>query len=141
MSAAPLTLLCFDYGAKRIGVAAGQTLTATATALETITNRNRRPDWRRIETLIDEWRAGALVVGEPLTMGGERQPLGAAADRFCRQLAERFHLTVHRAEERLTSREARARCGSRRGKDDAVAAQIILEGWLRQRQQGRAPQQ
>ena len=136
MSARPLTLLCFDFGTKRIGVAAGQTLTGTATALETIANRDRRPDWRRIEALIAEWQAGALVVGEPLTLGGERLSPAAGAERFCRQLAGRFHLPVHRAEERLSSREARAR-GAKKEKDDAVAAQIILEGWLRQ--QARQP--
>ncbi|MGI9228987.1 MAG: Holliday junction resolvase RuvX [Gammaproteobacteria bacterium] len=130
-----LTLLCFDYGTKRIGVAVGQTLTGTATPLETITVSGNRPDWGRIETLIDEWQADALVVGEPLTLRGERQELGDAADRFCRQLTGRFNLTVHRADERLTTREARTRHPSPEKRDD-IAAQIILEGWLQQQSTG-----
>lgn len=127
--ARPASFLGFDYGTERIGVAVGQSLTGTATPLETLAVRRGRPDWDRVRVLLDQWQPAALVVGTPLNMDGTPQPLGARADRFARQLAGRFGLPVHRADERLSSVEARQRLG--RSRDlDAVAAQVILETWL-----------
>ena len=126
----PATLLCFDFGAKRIGVAVGQTLTDTATPLEIIRVRNNRPDWDRIGALIAEWRPQALVVGNPLNMDGSRQPLCVRVDAFARKLHGRYRLPVLRADERLSTVEARARQGNNDAVDH-VAARIILEGWLR----------
>ena len=125
----PATLLCFDFGTKRIGVAVGQTLTGTASPLEIITVRNNRPDWERIGALINQWQPQALVVGNPLNMDGSRHPIGAAVDAFARKLQGRYRLPVLRADERLSTVEARAR---QRNSDavDHVAAQVILEGWL-----------
>ena len=122
-------LLCFDYGEKRIGVAVGQTLTGTATPLETVPVKNNKPDWERIAELIKQWSPDALVVGDPLHMDGSRQDMTEAADRFSRQLAGRYKLDVHRADERLTSHEAKQRLKDTRNLDP-VAAQIMLESWL-----------
>lgn len=122
-------LICFDYGEKRIGVAIGQRIIGIATPLETIRVRNGRPDWPRIALLIKRWRPAALIVGHPLNMDGSRQPVTDAADRFAKRLAGRFGLPVHRADERLSTFEARDRTG-RSADLDAVAAQVILESWL-----------
>ncbi|MEX2354007.1 MAG: Holliday junction resolvase RuvX, partial [Gammaproteobacteria bacterium] len=89
-----LTLICFDYGKKRIGVAVGQTLTGTATPLETVPVKNKVPDWDRITRIIDEWRPAALVVGRPLNMDGSGQSMTSASNRFVRQLNERFDYPV-----------------------------------------------
>ncbi len=128
------TLLGFDYGTRRIGVAVGQSLTRTATPLATIQTANGRPDWIAIARLIDEWRPDALVVGLPLEMDGTPAEVHDRACKFARQLEGRFHLPVHMADERLTSREARARLGAEVVKSkervDAVAAKLILETWL-----------
>lgn len=124
-------LICFDYGDRRIGVAVGQNLTDTATPLETIESRRGRPDWGRISVLVRDWQPHALVVGNPLTMDGSRQPVTDAADRFARQLAGRFGLPVYRADERLSTYEAVQRAGTDVGVD-AIAAQVILESWLAQ---------
>ena len=123
------TLICFDFGEKNIGVAVGQTITATATPLETVHVRNSKPDWNRISKLIDQWRPTALVVGLPLNMDGTRQPMTDLADEFARQLEMRYHLPVHRADERLSTIEAKYRLGDIENLDP-VAAQIILESWL-----------
>lgn len=123
------TLICFDFGEKKIGVAVGQTITATATPLETVHVLNNRPDWNRISKLIDQWRPMALVVGLPLNMDGTRQPMTDLADAFARQLEGRYHLPVHRADERLSTVEAKHRLGDIENLDP-VAAQIILESWL-----------
>lgn len=133
----PSVLLCFDFGVKKIGVAVGQTLTGTATPLETIPVRNRRPDWRRVAALLEQWRPQALIVGNPLKLDGSRQRVADQADRFANQLQGRYGLPVLRAEERLSTFEARTRQGVKRP-DDHVAAQVILEGWLQQNRPGSA---
>ena len=121
--------LCFDHGEKRIGVAVGQAITATATPLETITCKNSKPDWQQISRLIKQWRPSDFVVGQPLTMQGERQEATVAAERFARQLHGRYRLPVHLADERLSSREARNIL--RDTYDiDPLAARLILESWL-----------
>ncbi len=123
------TLLCFDYGEKRIGTAIGQTITATATALEIIKQINNKPDWKTIKSLIEEWQPNKLIVGHPFTLEGERQVMTDAAEKFSRQLQGRFNLPVDLIEEQLSSFEARRVLKSTR-ELDAVAAKLILETWL-----------
>ncbi|MBT3054798.1 MAG: Holliday junction resolvase RuvX [gamma proteobacterium symbiont of Clathrolucina costata] len=127
------TLLGFDYGSRKIGVAVGQTVTGTATALETLHLVNHKPDWQRIANLIEEWRPQALVVGLPLDVDDSETDATQPALRFSRQLEGRFHIKVYLADERYSSFEARDRLGhnAKRLEDyDAVAAKLILETWL-----------
>ncbi len=124
------TLLCFDYGKKRIGSAIGQTVTATATALQIIKVVNRKPNWEEIEYLIEEWRPDKLIVSHPLTLEGGRQKMTDAAEKFGRQLNGRFKLPVEFIEEQLSSYEARRELKSTYDLD-SVAARLILETWLR----------
>ena len=129
----PRTLIAFDFGEKRIGTAIGQTVTRTATALETVPVRRKKPDWAAIDRLIDAWKPDALVVGLPLNMDGTEQWITAHARRFANRLHGRSGLPVHLADERLSTREAWTRLiksGERRGGPDPVAAQVILEGWF-----------
>ena len=126
-------ILGFDYGEKRIGVAVGQTITRTASPLVTVYVRNNKPDWRDISQLVDKWKPGLILVGVPLQMNGEHQPMTAAAEKFIRQLSSRYHLPVKPVDERLSSFEARRRTGSNK-KIDPVAAQIIIETWLYERE-------
>jgi len=127
------TLIAFDFGEKRIGTAIGQTVTRTATPLETIPVRRSRPDWNAIDRLIGAWKPEALVVGLPLNMDGTSQWITHCARRFANRLRARSGLPVHLSDERLSTREAWTRLiesGSRRAGPDPVAAQIILEGWF-----------
>ena len=127
------TLIAFDFGEKRIGIAIGQTVTRTATPLETVPARGTSPDWNAIDRLIDTWKPDALVVGLPLNMDGTDQWITVRARRFANRLHARSGLPVHLADERLSTREAWTRLiesGSRRDGPDPVAAQIILEGWF-----------
>lgn len=124
-----LTLVCFDYGKKRIGIAVGQTLTGTASPLQTIAVNKGVPDWDTISKIVREWKPAALVVGYPLNMDGTTQTMTHAATRFMNQLRHRFRLAVYQADERLSSYEAQSRMKSTRN-IDAVAAQAILETWL-----------
>ena len=127
------TLIAFDFGEKRIGIATGQTVTRTATPLETIPVQGGKPDWSAIDRLVDAWKPDALVVGLPLNMDGTEQWITAHARRFANRLRARSGLPVHLADERLSTREAWTRLiesGARRDDPDPVAAQVILEGWF-----------
>ena len=123
------TLLCFDYGTKRIGVAVGQSITGTASPLNIIQVTNNKPDWDSIRQLIDNWKPDAIVVGIPLQMDDGQQEMTIAAEKFARQLEGRFRIPVYGADERLSTFEAENRTG-RKISLDAVAAQAILETWL-----------
>lgn len=128
----PRTLLGFDYGRLRTGVAVGQTLTGTASALVTLHSRGTKPDWDGIDKLISEWQPDALVVGVPVHMDGTEQEMTAAARKFGRQLKARYNLPVYEADERLSSAEAEQNLGSSLDKAaiDREAARLILQGWL-----------
>ena len=127
------TLLGFDYGPAKIGVAVGQTMTGTASPLETLRAIQQRPDWDGITRLITAWEPQELVVGLPYNMDDTEAEPADKARRFARQLEGRYHLKVHLVDERLTSIEAKNQL-QRKPKNieelDAIAAQLILETWL-----------
>lgn len=127
------TLLGFDYGSRRIGVAVGQTLTCSATPVAIVRCVNQKPDWEHISRLLRDWNPDALVVGIPLCMDGRRQSMTDASERFARQLQGRYELPVYPVDERLSSHEAGERLKSTYN-IDAVAAQVILETWFSQQQ-------
>jgi len=138
--AAPVCVLGFDVGARRIGVAVGNTLSGTARPIAMVAARDDGPDWDAVAALVREWRPDRLVVGEPLTLDGETQLATHLARRFAREAAARFALPVDLIDERSSSREAERRFaharreGRARRRDaqalDALAAQIIVERWL-----------
>jgi putative holliday junction resolvase len=131
------TLLGFDYGTHKIGIAVGQTISATATPLATVRNRGQKPDWARIEAIIRDWRPEAAVLGVPYHMDDREESWAERVRRFARQLEGRFGLPVHLIDERLTTHDAErqlAAAGQRNTKRgdlvDAYAAKLILETWL-----------
>lgn len=131
------TLLAFDYGRKRIGVAVGQQITQSATPLTTVRARDGKPDWDAINRLIAEWKPDALVVGIPYHMDGSEQEMTRAARRFCRQLEGRYRLAVHRVDERLTSymvESTLSETGELQQDIDPLAARLILEDWLQRKE-------
>ncbi|MDZ7686701.1 MAG: Holliday junction resolvase RuvX [Gammaproteobacteria bacterium] len=123
------TVMGFDFGMSRIGVAVGQTVTGTASPLTVLEARDGIPDWQQIELLLREWRPSTIVVGLPLNMDGTDSDMSALAEKFGRRLHGRFGVDVEMMDERLSSREARERLGDDKLLD-AVAASIILETWL-----------
>ena len=78
----PHTILGFDFGLKRIGVAVGQTVTQSARPLTILNAKQGVPDWLEIKKLILEWGVNALIVGLPLNMDGTEQPITARAREF-----------------------------------------------------------
>jgi putative holliday junction resolvase len=133
----PTTVIGFDPGTRWTGVAVGQTLTCQATPLTAIRVIDNQPDWNKISTIINEWHPQLLVIGLPLDMQGNPQPMTKKARKFSRQLTEKFNLPCELVDERLTTREAwllAIESGKRRGKKeiDSIAAALITESWLSQ---------
>lgn len=132
------TLLGFDFGLARIGVATGELETGQASALTTLHDVSNDARFKSIAALIAEWRPTALVVGLPAHLDGSEHELTARCRRFANQLHGRFGLPVFTADERLSSVEAEAglaaagRRGWRERKAvlDAEAARIILQTFL-----------
>jgi len=140
VKANPRVLLGFDFGTKRIGVAVGQELTATARALETLNSPDGGPDWPGISRLIEQWQPDALVLGLPLNLDGSDHEITRLARRFGNRLRGRYNLPVYTVDERLSSAEAEALLAERgrfeKEDVDKVAAQLILQSWLEQQATG-----
>jgi putative Holliday junction resolvase len=138
--AAAARVLGFDYGTKRIGMAFGQRVTGTATALAVVPNGATGPQWAPIDAALREWTPDALVVGLPLALDGTEQAMTGHVRGFAGRLAERYRLPVHAHDERMSSIEAarrfavarRAGAARARAADtlDSVAAQVIVESYL-----------
>jgi putative Holliday junction resolvase len=134
-------LLAFDFGAKRIGVAVGQTMTRSASAAGTVPAQGGAVDWAAVDACLRQWAPTRLLVGLPYNMDGSDTSTTAACRAFGEQLARRSGLPVEFVDERLTSNAAydelrnarrsgvRAR-RIRREDIDATAARLILESWL-----------
>ena len=102
-----MTFLGFDFGMKNIGVAIGQTISCTAQPLVVLKAQDGIPDWRAIQSLIDEWLPNALIVGLPYGLQLQEQSITFSARKFARRLKAAYHLPVHLVDERLTTKEAR----------------------------------
>lgn len=134
------TVLGFDVGARRIGVAVGSAFGHGARALAVVDVHGHGPDWTAIDRLHKEWRPDGLIVGDPMTLEGGDQPIRARAHAFARELCTRYKLPVVLVDERMSSIEAAQRFasdragGRKRRRDaealDAVAAAVIVERWL-----------
>ncbi|MDH5661211.1 MAG: Holliday junction resolvase RuvX [Gammaproteobacteria bacterium] len=138
------TLLGFDFGTKRIGIAIGQEVTGTVNPLTTVTAIKHKPDWDSITKIIKEWQPDLLVVGLPLHMDGTEQKMTQAARRFSNQLHGRYHIPIALMDERLSSHEAESilneQSSSRdslfpdKAQIDMISAQLILESWMSQKE-------
>ena len=131
------TLLAFDFGEKRIGIAVGEWALAQAHPLTTIRSEVNAERFAVIAALIDEWKPVRLIVGLPVALDGTPHAMTARCTRFANQLRGRFGLPVDYAEERFSSVEADERLraaghDARSAKEhvDALAAQIILQNYF-----------
>ena len=131
------TVLAFDFGEKRIGVATGETLLGNAHPLTVIHAQSNDDRFAAIGKLVAEWRPVLLVVGLPTHADGTAHEMTRLATKFGERLQRRFKLPIGFADERLTSvdAESRLRETGRNSKSakpllDAVAAQLILQTWF-----------
>ena len=124
-------VMAFDFGMRKIGVAVGQPITATATPVTIITATDGIPDWRIIEQLIDEWQPVLLVIGLPLNMDNSESNMSRLARKFARKLNGRFNIAFEMMDERLTSFEVRSAGKDASSPFDHLSAQLILESYFR----------
>lgn len=136
------TLIGFDYGANRTGVAIANTITGLATPECVLYSKNGQPDWQGIKKLIELWRPKHLIVGMPRKLDGSDSSMKEAILAFKTQLENRTGLPVSLADEQLTSLEAEQRLKNarqagrkrkiRKEEIDQIAATIILENWMQE---------
>ena len=137
MNSGTKVILAFDFGLKHIGVAIGQEITNTAQTFFSLDAKNGEPDWSQLDPLVKEWNPKLMVVGNPLNMDGSDSEIKKNSDKFSDLINKRYKVPVELMDERLTTREAKARLKSEEGsfistgKDThQIAAQIILENWF-----------
>jgi putative Holliday junction resolvase len=142
----PVTILAFDFGQRRIGIAVGQTITGSASPLGVALNGDHGPDFQCIAAHIREWRPDRLVLGLPLHADGSDSDMGDQARAFGK-LLERYGVPVELVDERHTSQEASALLATARQKGsrgrirkariDAAAAVLIAERYLQSADPGK----
>jgi putative pre-16S rRNA nuclease len=140
-SSRPQIVLAFDFGLRRIGVACGDTVSRSASALKAVPASAAGPRWEVIASLMRDWQPDIAVVGLPYNVDGSDSEQTRNARSFAAELARRFGLEVAMVDERYSSLEAEARLkaaresGLRRRRVaksdvDAAAACVILERWF-----------
>ena len=131
------TILGFDFGEKRIGVAVGNTVTSQAQALTTLHVESNAARLGAVEKLVNEWQPASFVIGQPEHADGKPHEVAHLAKKFGNRLTEKFRLPVTYINETLSSAEASRMLAARGIKGiaqkteiDAVAAQVILQSYL-----------
>jgi len=131
------TIMAFDFGEKRIGIATGETILKTAHALTTIESESNDTRFAEIGKLIQEWKPSLLLVGLPTHLDGAEHQLTHLSKKFAQRLEGRFNLPLIMMDERLSSAEAAQQLGHagvsaklQKNMIDAVAAQVILQSYF-----------
>lgn len=131
------TILSFDYGHKKIGLAIGNDFAKTANDIATISRSNNTPDWAQLDKIINEWQPNLLLLGLPLNMDGSESDLCKQVRLFGKQLNSRYNLPIDYEDERLSSNHAdtlirktlnhkQGASKKLRSKRDQIAAKLIL---------------
>lgn len=131
------TVLAFDFGERRIGIAVGEHLIRSANPLTTIDNESNEVRFNLITQLVNEWQPKLLVVGLPLSLNGAETEVTQLCKKFARRLNGRFNLPVILIDERYSSVEASQLLNQSGIKGraqkvmlDQVAAQTILQSYF-----------
>jgi putative Holliday junction resolvase len=139
-------LMALDVGSKRIGVAVADPTETFGLPIATVTRTNRRADLASIKRYVEDYGVDELVVGDPLTLSGERGIAAQAIDAFVENLREVFDGPIHRVDERLTTAQATKGLiaadvsrAKRRAVVDRMAAALILESFLARRRNRATP--
>lgn len=132
-----MTIAALDLGRRRIGVAVTDAASMAAYPVGIVERRALKMDLEAIAAMLRDRRVSTIVVGLPLNMDGSEGPAALSARKFAASIADALGVTVEMFDERLTSFEARerladmpARKGARKRGIDALAAVVILEGWM-----------
>ena len=130
-------VMAFDYGLRNIGIAIGQNITKSASTFYAIKAKEGVPDWVKLDSIIEEWEPGLIIVGDPFNMDGTKSEFQKKIAKFSTELIKRYEIELQMIDERLTTKEAKDRIQDKPDgiKDFAnkhsISAQIILEDWFR----------
>ena len=130
-------VMAFDYGLRNIGIAIGQNITKSASTFYAIKAKEGVPDWVKLDSIIEEWEPGLIIVGDPFNMDGTKSEFQKKIAKFSTDLKNRYEIELQMIDERLTTKEAKDRIQDKPDgiKDSAnkhsISAQIILEDWFR----------
>lgn len=129
-----MRIIALDFGTTAIGIAVGETDLQSARPLAVVSAKDGKPNWNELDALVQEWSPRKLVVGMPYPNERGSQQILARAEKFMRQVKERYRLPVEGIDEHLSSAEARERARDMGRKTDEriddIAAQVILETWM-----------
>lgn len=140
-------ILAFDYGLKRIGIAIGNSLTETASPLQTLVQSVNGLNWKQVDQLIQEWEPDNLLLGLPQAETESAATLCKKIKKFGQQLQTRYDLPLFYIDEQYTSvaaetelknaRQSGQRKRIQKSEIDQQAAAIILRQWFNEQQQNR----
>ena len=141
-SAPAIVVVAFDFGLRHIGVAVGQTLTASARGITTLVARQGKPNWRDVDKVLAEYKPHQLLVGDPLNLDNSRNEITEAATRFAARLSAHTGLPTELHDERLTTKMAKSGLAEAKvmglaNTDHELAACLILQSWLNERANSR----
>lgn len=135
---APNTIMAFDFGTQKMGMAIGQSLIESANPLPLFPMKDGIPNWDELLKIVKIYQPGLFLVGLPLNMDDSESELSTRARKFARRLRHQTNIETLMVDERLTTREARDELdhyqAQGRGKKlsaDSIAAALLIESWYR----------
>ncbi|ENU97496.1 Holliday junction resolvase RuvX [Acinetobacter variabilis] len=135
---APNTIMAFDFGTQKMGMAVGQSLIESANPLPLFPMKDGIPNWDELLKIVKNYQPGLFLVGLPLNMDDSESELSTRARKFARRLRHQTNIETLMVDERLTTREARDELdhyqAQGRGKKlsaDSIAAALLIESWYR----------
>jgi len=135
---APQTIMAFDFGTQKMGMAVGQSLIASTNPLTLFPMKDGIPNWDELLKIVKSHQPGLFLVGLPLNMDDSESELSTRARKFARRLRHQTNIETWMVDERLTTREARDELdhyqAQGRGKKmsaDSIAAALLIESWYR----------
>ncbi|MCA4789510.1 MULTISPECIES: Holliday junction resolvase RuvX [Acinetobacter] len=133
------TIMAFDFGTQKMGMAVGQALIESATPLALFPMKDGIPQWENLLKIIKQHQPQLFLVGLPLNMDDSESELSTRARKFARRLRHQSNINTLMVDERLTTREARDELdhyqAQGRGKKlaaDSLAAALLIESWYRE---------
>ncbi|AZN67489.1 MULTISPECIES: Holliday junction resolvase RuvX [Acinetobacter] len=134
----PQSIMAFDFGTQKMGMAIGQSSIESANPLPLFSMKDGIPDWNQLLKIVKEWQPNLFIVGLPLNMDDSESELSARARKFARRLRHQTNITTWMVDERLTTREAReelefyqSKGQAKRLSADSFAAALLIQSWYR----------
>lgn len=131
-STSPFTILAFDFGTQRIGVAVGQSVTKSANPLAVLAAKSRQERLTAIAPFVQDWEPRLLVIGQPFFSDGTAHEVTALASKFARQISEHFRIPFVLVDERYTSVEAAQtiqRSDLAKSKQSVSGSKNLIDAW------------